>query len=144
MMHVFDTDALTLLHFGHRGITRRIADLPRVDGENLAITIISQIEVFRGRHERLLKADTVDQLVDAQERLSRSELFLMDFIRLPLTLAAAQIFERLTKHRKARRIGRADLLIASIVLANDAILITRNWRDFEKFANLKLENWIDH
>lgn len=34
-----------------------------------------------------------------------------------------------------------DLMIASISIANDAILITNNVRHFEKIPGLKLENW---
>ncbi len=39
------------------------------------------------------------------------------------------------------RIGTLDLRIASIVLATDGILVTRNFRDFERVPNLKIENW---
>jgi len=35
------------------------------------------------------------------------------------------------------------LLIASIALANDALLVTRNLRHFRQVPNLRLENWAD-
>jgi tRNA(fMet)-specific endonuclease VapC len=34
------------------------------------------------------------------------------------------------------------LKIASIALANDALLLTANRRDFEKVPGLQLENWL--
>lgn len=40
-------------------------------------------------------------------------------------------------------IGPYDLLIASIALANNLTVITRNTREFERVPGLKLENWYD-
>jgi tRNA(fMet)-specific endonuclease VapC len=40
-------------------------------------------------------------------------------------------FDRLRAARSLRKIGRADLLIASIALANRATLVTRNLRHFQ-------------
>ena len=39
--------------------------------------------------------------------------------------------------------GRADLLIASIVLARQAILVTRNLRHFRQVPGLAIVNWVD-
>lgn len=39
------------------------------------------------------------------------------------------------------RIGRQDLKIASIALATNSILITRNSRDFNKIPHLRFEDW---
>lgn len=39
-------------------------------------------------------------------------------------------------------IGTMDLRIASIVLANDAMLLTANLRDFSKISDLRMENWL--
>jgi tRNA(fMet)-specific endonuclease VapC len=36
-----------------------------------------------------------------------------------------------------------DLRIASIVLACDAILVTRNASDFRRVPGLRIENWAD-
>jgi len=42
-----------------------------------------------------------------------------------------------------RKIGRADLLIASIALASSATLATRNLKDFAFVPGLRTENWAD-
>ena len=42
-----------------------------------------------------------------------------------------------------RKIGRADLLIASIVLANRATLVTRNVRHFRQIHGITVINWVD-
>ena len=62
---------------------------------------------------------------------------------LPVDAAAAAEFDRLLATKGLRRIGRADLLIASIALANKATLVTRNRRDFQKVPGLQIENWAD-
>ena len=53
--------------------------------------------------------------------------------------AAVAEFRRL-KAAKIK-IGTMDLRIASIVLANDATLITMNLRDYERMPGLKVEDW---
>ena len=46
--------------------------------------------------------------------------------------------------RKSRlRIGTMDLKIASIAIAHDATLLTRNTVDFAKAPGLRFENWLD-
>jgi tRNA(fMet)-specific endonuclease VapC len=60
-----------------------------------------------------------------------------------LDTAAVEQFDRLRKMSKMRKIGRADLLIASIALTHRATLVTRNVRHFRQFPGLKVENWVD-
>ena len=62
---------------------------------------------------------------------------------LPLTEEAATEFERLRQTKKLKKIGRADLLIAAITMANNATLITRNLKDFRQVPGLLIENWAD-
>ena len=40
------------------------------------------------------------------------------------------------------RIGAMDIKIASIALANDAILLTRNLNDFQKVPGLRVADWL--
>jgi tRNA(fMet)-specific endonuclease VapC len=49
----------------------------------------------------------------------------------------------LAKAPALNKVGRADLLIASIALANRATLVTRNRRHFEKVPGLMVVNWVD-
>jgi tRNA(fMet)-specific endonuclease VapC len=52
-------------------------------------------------------------------------------------------FDRLLGIKGLKRIGRVDLLIASICLANKATLVTRNVEHFRKVPGLPIENWTD-
>lgn len=60
---------------------------------------------------------------------------------LPFDEEPADHFHRLQSERV--RIGTMDLKIASICLAHDATLLTRNLVDFEKVPGLRVENWLD-
>jgi tRNA(fMet)-specific endonuclease VapC len=52
-------------------------------------------------------------------------------------------FDRLRQNKRLKKIGRGDLLIASIALAHRATLVTRNVRDFRQIPGLQVENWAD-
>ena len=91
----------------------------------------------------MLKAANEDELKKAIERFRLSEEMLADFLIVSIDDAAVEQFGQLRKNRKLRKIGRADLLIACIVLAHDALLVTRNEKDFELVAGLRTDNWVD-
>lgn len=139
-MHLLDTDTLTHLHAGHPKVVARLQSLPDPD---VRVSIITRIEVLRGRMDYVLKAATSADLLRAQSLLARTEELLEQTIIVPFDLAAAMQFDQLRVIRSLRKVGRADLLIASIALANRATLVTRNLRHFKQFPNLKLDNWVD-
>jgi tRNA(fMet)-specific endonuclease VapC len=39
------------------------------------------------------------------------------------------------------RVGTQDLKIAAITLSHQATIVTRNYRDFSKVLNLRIEDW---
>ena len=49
---------------------------------------------------------------------------------------------RLSLRQKGRPSGEADMMIAAIATADNAILVTDNTKHFEYVENLILENWI--
>jgi tRNA(fMet)-specific endonuclease VapC len=139
-MHLLDTDTLTHLHAGQPNVVER---LRAVDDPDVGITIITKVEVLRGRMDYLLKAETGVDLLKAQELLFRTEELLNQLLVVPISQAASEQFDRLRVSPKLRKIGRADLLIASITLANRAILVTRNLRHFRQIPSLRVVNWVD-
>ena len=109
-MHILDTDTLTHLHAGHPRVVQHLHELADPD---VGITVITKIEVLRGRHDYMLKAATGLELLKAQRLLLRTEALLGEMLIIPFDEAAAAQFDQLRRMRRLRRIGRADLLIAS-------------------------------
>ncbi len=139
-MHLFDTDTLTHLYAGNTNV---IARLNAVEDSEVGITIITKAEMLRGRIEYLIKAENRESLLKAQELLFRTEELLAELLIVPISQKAADEFERLRAVSKLRKIGRADLLIASISLANRATLVTRNIKHFKQIPGLRVVNWVD-
>jgi tRNA(fMet)-specific endonuclease VapC len=138
-MILIDTDTLTLLFQGHPRVQSRM----RSSEDDVATTIITWIEVLQGRFDAVLKAADPDQLERAHQRLHESIRQLATVTIVPIDPAAAQQFAKLLRNKKLRKLGRGDLLIASIALAQKATLVTRNVRDFEQVPGLTSENWAD-
>jgi tRNA(fMet)-specific endonuclease VapC len=138
-MILLDTDTYTL----HQLANERVLERCRRAGEIPAITLVTQIEVLRGRHETVFKAEDGARLLRAQQVLVLTLQHLRQFPVVHFDDAAAAAFDRLRQTKGLKKIGRGDLLIAGIALAAQAILVTRNVRDFRKVPGLQVENWAD-
>jgi tRNA(fMet)-specific endonuclease VapC len=136
-MILLDTDILSLVLAGH---PTAVARLRRAD-DDVGITVITKVEVLRGRYEFLLKASDGRELERAQSWLERTEIELRGWDIVRIDSAASAEFDRLRRLKTLKRIGRADLLIASIALGHRATLVSRNVRDFRLIPGLIVENW---
>lgn len=139
-MYLLDTDTLTHLHVGH---PRVVANLRACEDPIVGTTVVTKSELLRGRIAFLLKAASGAELLRAQQWLSRTEELLAQMLVVPFDERSATQFDRLRTHAAYRSFGRADLLIASIALANRATLVTRNRRHFAPIAGLQVVNWAD-
>ncbi len=139
-MHLLDTDTLTHLHAGHPHVIKHLRELADPD---IGTTIITKIELLRGRFDFALKAATGSELLRAHALLARTEELLAQIEIVPLDAAAAAQFDRLREIAALNKMGRADQLIASIALAQHATLVTRNLRHFRLVPGLRVMNWID-
>lgn len=139
-MIVLDTDTLTFFFRNHPRVVERL----QTTADEVAITIISRIETLQGRFDALMKAADGAALQRGQHRLDEAERNFEKIPKiLPIDANAASEFDRLRENKKLKKIGRADLLIAGIVLANRAILVSRNVKHFRQVPGLRIENWID-
>jgi tRNA(fMet)-specific endonuclease VapC len=138
-VYVFDTDIVVHLQEGHKGLTAKVES----SEWEIYTTIVTKAEVLRGRTDFLLKAANSGQLLRSQQWLVDSEKQLSNLAILMVTQGAIEQLAKLQGQRGLGRVGRADLIIASIVLAHNATLVTRNTKDFVRIPNLKLENWLD-
>ena len=141
MLYMFDTNVLSEHLKGNTRIVDRAAALGLEDA--IAISNIAWFEIIRGRVSSLTTADAADQLLLAQSRLNR-DLDGLDRFRIhDVSEAVARQFELLRTNKKIKKIGRNDLLIACIALANKAVLVTRNVKDFANVPGLTLQNWFE-
>jgi len=138
-MMLLDTDTVTLFFAGHSLVTERVFAAT----EPIATSIVTRCEILRGRIEYLLKAANGEQLGQAQRLLEQCDRDLAKFQVVRIRPTTGSEFDRLRLNRKLRKIGRGDLLIAAVALADRATLVTRNTRDFGQVPGLRLENWAD-
>jgi tRNA(fMet)-specific endonuclease VapC len=140
-MYLLDTDTISHLFAAHpRVLTRR----NNVPSSEIAITIVTRIEVLQGRFDFLLKAATGEELLRAQFWVDKTiqDLAKVESV-VAIDSAAAAEFDRLRLDKKLKKIGRGYLLITAIALANRATLVTRNVKDFRQVTGLQIENWAD-
>jgi tRNA(fMet)-specific endonuclease VapC len=117
-------------------VPRRIAEHEPAE---VATTIITMTEQLRGRLAEINRARDEQSLVVAYARLDRTRDYYCSALILPFDTASAAIFRLLIAQRL--RVGTQDLRIAAITLANDAILVTSNRRDFDRVPGLRIEDW---
>ena len=78
----------------------------------------------------------------AAQRLQATEAAIADFLIVHVDAEAARHFKAFLGQKKLK-MKRPDMLIACIALAQDALLVTRNTKDFNNVAGLKLANWAE-
>lgn len=136
--YILDTDCFSLWQQNHPMMVQRV----EVNAENLAVTIVTVEEVIRGRFNVIRQASEpsqADKLVLAYTRLWDTLDDFKNLNILKFDQNASTIYTEFFRQRI--RIGTQDLRIAAIVLANNAILVTRNNRDFSQVPDLVQEDW---
>jgi tRNA(fMet)-specific endonuclease VapC len=134
-LYVFDTDHLSLYGRNHLVLIDRLQQQSII----LTTTAINVEEQVRGRLAQISEARDEDTLANAYRWLSETVKLLSEFEVLQFTVEAQSIYRDLKSQRI--RVGTQDLRIASIVLANQGILLSRNARDFDRVPDLIVENW---
>lgn len=134
-IYIFDTDHLSL--YG-RANPYLIAKLQSTQIQ-LNTTVINVEEQLRGRLAQISEIKDGENQSAAYQLLTDTILMLSDFDVLQYDAKAREIYQSLKAQRI--RVGTQDMRIASIVIAYNGILLTRNRRDFEKIPNLMIEDW---
>lgn len=135
-LYILDTDTLQLFEDNHPLVSTRVESVPP---ENLSISVISVEEQLTGWYTQLRQARRPERLAWAYRRLAATVRFLSRVQIIDFDEAAIQRYERLKKHKI--KLGTNDLRIAATVLERNAILVTRNLRDFRKVPGLQIEDW---
>jgi tRNA(fMet)-specific endonuclease VapC len=135
-LFVLDTDHLSLYQRDFEPLLSKLLSHPT---DELAITIITVEEQLRGRLAQIRKATTAAHLNECYRWLGET---VDQLARLPVLYfddKAGTLYERLLSQKV--RTGTQDLRIASIVLSQSAVFLTRNSQDFSSVPGLKIDDW---
>ena len=132
-LYLLDTNICAFYLRGKYDINQRIDG---VGWENCFISEITALELKMGA-ELSMQRDGID-------RTEQLENFFSDIKILPIGEAID-----IAAHEKVRlRLAGTpcddnfDLLIACSAIANNMICVTDNTKDFHRFQNIQLENWV--
>jgi tRNA(fMet)-specific endonuclease VapC len=132
--YILDTDHISLHQRQDPKVTSRI---DAHSAEELAVTAVTLGEQMRGRLAQLGQKKV--SLSAAYELLRSTAEYFCSIRVLPFDEDARKRYESLRSQQI--RIGKMDLRIAAVVLGHDAVLVTRNRRDFEQVRDLQIEDW---
>ena len=139
-MLVLDTDHLVEFQKGSSPEAYRLKE--RLDGasESYATTIVTVEEIMRGWMAAVRRVNDPRQQINGYTKLRQLFRFFVAWNVLDWNDAAVNEFQRL--RRAKTRVGTMDLKIASIVLANNGTLLSRNRADFERVPGLVVKDWL--
>jgi tRNA(fMet)-specific endonuclease VapC len=130
-LYLLDTNILTELArnpFGH--CSQRLKQV----SDELVFTSV----VVAGEVEFGISKFRAFKLLRQMERIMET----IEVQALPLGAIAPYSKLRVDLETRGVPIGENDLWIAAHALAEDAVLVSNNLREFSRVQNLKLENWI--
>ena len=134
-LYILDTDHLSLYGRNHPTIIAKLLS----NQVQLTTTAINVEEQLRGRLAQVAEAKNTNNLSNAYQRLTETVLLLSEFNILQYDTTLSEIYQKFKIQRI--RVGTQDLRIASIAIANNGILLTRNRQDFEKIPGLIMQDW---
>jgi tRNA(fMet)-specific endonuclease VapC len=134
-IYIFDTDHLSLYGRANPSLIARLQETKL----KLTTTVINVEEQLRGRLAQISEIKDGENKSIAYQLLTDTILMLSEFDILQYDAKAREVYQSLKMQRI--RVGTQDLRIASIAIAYDGILLTRNRKDFEKIPNLMIEDW---
>ena len=126
-------DSNICIAYLHRGDPRVVQKLAQLKPRDVVLCSIVKAELLYGaRHSQRV-----------QENLERLTKFFTNFESLTFDDISAGFngSNRALLTQAGTPIGAHDLLIASIALAHDLVVVTRNTSEFMRIPALRLESW---
>jgi tRNA(fMet)-specific endonuclease VapC len=140
-MMVLDTDHISVLqHADSPEAGKLIARLEASPPKEIFTTAITLEEQSRSWLSLINRYSDVRQQVAYYDRLTVMFDFFASWQVLPFDSQAAEEFLRLRAMRV--RIATTDLKIAAISITRNAVLLSRNLRDFQRVPGLGVDNWL--
>lgn len=138
---ILDTDHTSLFLAGNKSIIAQVVE----HCNNIAITIITVQELFNGWNGKLNDPRQANNLNNLHTKLWQTTEFFKIITILNFDRDAEACYNNLRQNNRnlAKKRLQKDLRIASIALGQNAIVVTRNYKDFSQVPNLQLDNWVD-
>ncbi len=134
-------DSNILRHFGEKHPILSLY-LEQISWSNIALPSVVVAEVLRGRCEFAIKASP-EQAPLAHQRLLQTQQLLSQFNVIVFDEKCAEALVKLRQKHKTHK-QYADMMIATMALAGNHIVVTRNVKHFEPLLpKNKIANWID-
>ena len=130
---------MSLLRRGGASALRISMRLGEILEDAVVTCVVVYEEQMRGWMAEIARFQIGTQLMLPYDSLETTLAIYCSMTVLPFDARSAEFYDDLKRQRI--RIGSQDLKIASIALANDATLLTRNTQDFSRVPNLKFEDW---
>lgn len=138
---ILDTDHVSHLLEGNKVVSSRVnLVLP-----NLAITVVTVQEIFNGWIVKINGVSESTELVRLYTKLWTNLEYFKQVRILNFDTEAYNCYESLLKENKQLNKKRLqkDLRIAAIALSVNAVMVTRNKRDFSLIPGLVIEDWTE-
>jgi tRNA(fMet)-specific endonuclease VapC len=141
VIYILDTDVFTLAELpDSRAYLHLHSRVLQLDGaDRIVTTIVSYEEQTRGWLAYAAKSRETTHQIKAYSRLKKHLNAYLGFEILDFDVDAAREFDRLRTFKL--HVGATDLKIAAIALSQNAILLSRNLKDFKNIPGLQVEDW---
>jgi tRNA(fMet)-specific endonuclease VapC len=139
-MIILDTDHISLLQHSDSSEGQRLIErLAASPDPDIVTTVVTVEEQMRGWLQVIARYRDLQQQSAYYDKLIEFIRFFGQWRILPLGELAVQTFRDLQQARV--RIATTDLKIASIALASQSVLLSRNSCDFKQVPGLRVEDW---
>jgi tRNA(fMet)-specific endonuclease VapC len=136
---LLDTDTVSLLLEKHPVVSQRVTEA----GADVVISIVTIQEIFNGWVTRINSAKNLEEVLRLYNKFYRAVLLCKRVPVLNFDQPASMHFVTLLQEQpelSKQRLNK-DMRIAAIALANHAIVVTRNHRDFSLVRGLQITDW---
>lgn len=130
LKYILDTDTCIYWLNGDRQIEKKVLAAGLA---NIFITVVTECELFYGAYKSSRVEKNIEVLKTLREKVKT----------VHTSRDIAPLYGRIKAEleRAGQVLDDADLLIASITLANKGTLVTNNTDHFSRVSDLQIENW---
>ena len=137
-LRTLDTNIVSRYRHGVPHIVERFKTMPR---SQRTVAIITAEEQLSGWYNSLRQAKSDERVIKSYVELGETIEFYALIRILPYNAEALAHYRRFLALNL--NVAKADLRIAAIAIAHDAVVVTQNARDFARIPGLIVESWDD-